>query len=167
MPFTLKPDVEVFGPGTFANTHGSAVSEEDSLLAVFATVDVLADEQSPFSWSSVDFIFRRDTLRHLLRWASLSRSLADFRVDFELLGEQTIIAKHWRPGSETMMLPGSFGFSYEKDQTIPAPGCEGSSGAGHNRVVSYVRPSIPFQKSSTDIPSFFKKKIRILADYIL
>jgi hypothetical protein len=135
MPFTLRPDAEVYASRPIRAR--SAVSSDPalSLLALFAAV---AESTPDFAWPTVDFVIGRGDLRSLLRWVDNEPNLLDFRVDLRALGAQTLVCTKYKAHDGMQALPGSFGFSYEEAQTAEAPGCADTRGANHDRVITYV-----------------------------
>jgi hypothetical protein len=92
-----------------------------------------------FVWPEVDVVADRNTLRSLLRWAEdPKKKIDDFRVDAHLAGHSTLVFTRWKEQTVVRASWYSFGFSYERDQTEPAPGCEAARNAGHARIISYV-----------------------------
>jgi len=90
-----------------------------------------------FDWSSVDIVTDRDNLLKLTGW--VSGVARDFRIDLQLAGEKTVLMTRW---SERYMEPfngRTYGHSFEKESTVPAPGCKNT--AGHHRIVTYVKIS--------------------------
>jgi hypothetical protein len=140
IPFTLRPDEEVFAGRPVFVDRGIGSDQSISLLALFTSVDILSQSGS-FDWPSVDLVTDRNCLRNLIRWIEQGKTLDDFRIDMHLAGPGTLIFTRWKAATEVMPMPGSFGFSYEQSQTHPASGCETSSEAGHDRILCYVNIS--------------------------
>lgn len=90
----------------------------------------------PFDWSSVDIVTDRNGLRKLTRWVG-GEEVRDFRIDLQLAGEKTVLMNRWEKRNRELFSGRTYGFSFEKASTIPAPGCKDST--GHHRIVSYVR----------------------------
>jgi hypothetical protein len=93
-----------------------------------------------FDWSSVDFVADRNSLRKLVAWANNKSGC--WRIDAQLAGIKTVLLSGCPPATkQTSGRSESYGFSFEKACTQPAPGCE--NGTGHHRIITYVRlPSI-------------------------
>jgi hypothetical protein len=90
-----------------------------------------------FDWSTVDFVTDRNGLRKLLRWIR-KPDAKEFRIDTQLAGKHTVLFNRWEKRTrETLgQTYSTYGFSFEKASTEPAPGCEEST--GYHRVVKYV-----------------------------
>lgn len=140
MPFTLRLDTEVFADRAVFVDSGAGTDQATSLLAMLAAVDECTASAAPFDWNMADVITDRNSLRNLLRWVNQSptRKVDEFRIDMHLAGERSLVLTRWKRDTHVQALPGSFGFSYEENQTTPAPGCEDSRDAGHVRIISYV-----------------------------
>jgi len=90
-----------------------------------------------FDWSSVDIVTDRDNLLKLTGWVSgLAR---DFRIDLQLAGEKTILMTRWSERYMELFNGRTYGHSFGKESTVPAPGCKNT--AGHHRIVTYVKIS--------------------------
>jgi hypothetical protein len=85
-------------------------------------------------WISIDFVTDRRNLRALLSWANGSRET--FRVDTQLAGQKTVLLNRWTARPMAYSSLGSFGYSFEKETTRPAHGCENTS--NHYRILLYV-----------------------------
>lgn len=136
-------------PLTVLGESGEAFIDQNShrlpdypMLPIFEAVDTLTADGSctPPAWASIDMITDRNNLLKLAGWSdsscSSSRSKKDFRIDFELVGPQTVLLQRWeeRP---CVWAEGAFGDAFEKAAAHPAPGCEDSTLAGSSRVISY------------------------------
>lgn len=110
------------------------------LLPLFKAVDVAKEDDASLDvdWKSVDFVTNRNGLRKLLRWIDGrgdSKRQRPFRLDLELAGKRTVLLNRWE--ENRLAPPGmGYGFGFEKETTVPAPGCENST--GHHRIVQYV-----------------------------
>lgn len=105
------------------------------LLPLFEAVNKV-NNSSPFDWPSVDIITDRNNLRKLTRWAENGSQGRNFRIDFQLAGKKTVLMNRWEERYHEMFSGRTFGFSFEKASTDPAPGCKDST--GHHRIVTYV-----------------------------
>jgi hypothetical protein len=74
----------------------------------------------------------------MMRWVINSQKLSDFRVDLNLVGASTVVFTRWIPKRTQKATPGSYGVSYERNETVQATGCESARWGGHYRVLSYV-----------------------------
>ncbi|OCH92808.1 hypothetical protein OBBRIDRAFT_790819 [Obba rivulosa] len=111
-----------------------------TLYPLFRAVDVVSEEEATgaIDWSSVDFVTDRNGLRKLLRWIQDSDGSAkEFRIDTQLAGKRTVLLNRWekRTRENADLTKFTFGISFERENTTPAPGCEG--GTGHHRIVNY------------------------------
>lgn len=93
-------------------------------------------KKPPFDWSSADIVTDRNGLRKLTRWVA-GEDVRDFRLDLQLAGEHTVLVNRWEKRNREVFNGRTFGFSFEKASTVPAPGCKEST--GHHRIVTYVR----------------------------
>ncbi|GBE85417.1 hypothetical protein SCP_0706040 [Sparassis crispa] len=110
------------------------------LLPLFRATDVVAEQNgtSGIDWKKVDFITDRNGLRKLLRWINdKDGSAKEFRIDTQLAGKGAILFNRWEKRTREEADPSiwSYGFSFERESTTPAKGCEQSS--GHHRIVKY------------------------------
>lgn len=135
LPFRVQSDHEI----SYIDQNGHRLQFR-SLLPLFRAVDVVAEEDSnaDIDWREVDIVTDRNGLRKLLRWID-DRGDGDrpreFRIDLQLAGDSTILMSRWEKA--TWAPPGAgFGFSFEEETTVPAPGCEKNT--GHHRIVQYV-----------------------------
>ncbi|EMD39487.1 hypothetical protein CERSUDRAFT_149984 [Gelatoporia subvermispora B] len=134
-PFSVPRDS---GP-RFVDQNGYRMPQLP-LLPLFRAVDVIAEEEATdtFDWSTVDFVTDRNSLRKLLRWIQNNDgSTKEFRIDTQLAGKRTVLLNRWekRTRENADLSIFTYGISFERENTTPAPGCEGSS--GHHRVVQY------------------------------
>jgi hypothetical protein len=109
-----------------------------------------------FDWSSVDIVTDRNGLRKLTRWVGGDAAIRDFRIDLQLAGEKTVLMNRWEKRNREMYSGKTFGFSFEKASTEPAPCCKEST--GHHRIVTYVRhtDSVPITSTSCSLFVFFR-----------
>ncbi|KAK7689954.1 hypothetical protein QCA50_006594 [Cerrena zonata] len=134
IPFRLQRDHEI----CYIDQNGHRLQTR-SLLPLFRAVDIIAedDADADIDWREVDIVTDRNGLRKLLRWID-SRGDGDrpreFRIDLQLAGENTVLMSRWEQATWAPPSQG-FGFSFEEETTIPAPGCEKST--GHHRIVQY------------------------------
>ena len=123
----------------FIDQNGHRMKRRFTLLPLIKAVQAvkIRGKSAPkFDWSSVDFVTDRNGLRKLVAWAN-DRS-DHWRIDTQLAGEKTVLMNGWPPVTkQTSGQSQSYGFSFEKTCTYPAPGCE--SGTGHHRIITYVR----------------------------
>ena len=117
------------------------------MLPLFAAIDTLTangPREAP-QWTSVDIITDRNNLLKLAAWADAScsdpRKKKDFRIDFELIGNRTVLFQRWEERNSVRDQVGH-GDTFERMASHPAVGCEDTTLAGHARVVAYV--SSPF-----------------------
>lgn len=89
----------------------------------------------PFQWSDVEIVTDRNNLRKLLRW--VEGKSHDFRIDLQLAGKKTVLMGRFAERYRALFSGRTYGFSFEKSSTDPAPGCKSST--GHHRIVTYVR----------------------------
>lgn len=110
--------------------------------AVLLPLIVAVNKQSetskslPFDWPSVDIVTDRNNLRKLTRWVS-GNAERDFRIDLQPAGKRTVLMSRWEKRTREAFNGRTFGYSFEKASTSPAPGCRDST--GHHRIISYVR----------------------------
>lgn len=105
------------------------------LIGAVQTCTALKKVRSRFDWPSVDFVADRICLRKFVAWANSKPD--HWRIDTQLAGNKTVLMTCWLPATkQTSGWSDSYGFSFEKAFTHPAPGCE--SGTGHHRIVAYV-----------------------------
>jgi hypothetical protein len=141
--YKLRPDTKIFGTRPIFVDHGACDGQQTVLLALAAAVQ----ECTPnFIWSDADVVADRNTLRNLLRWAEREdpKKLKDFRADTHLAGHSTLVFTRWEERTVVRASKGSFGFSFERAQTRPAPGCEVARNTGRTRVISYVSIAASF-----------------------
>ncbi|KAF8073568.1 hypothetical protein FPV67DRAFT_1478431 [Lyophyllum atratum] len=101
------------------------------LITAVNRMSELSDED--FDWAAIHFVTDRNNLRKLVRWIGGTAS-SDFRIDMQLAGK-TILFNRWENRYQELMSGRTFGFNFERASTIPAPGCEDST--GHHRIVEY------------------------------
>jgi hypothetical protein len=142
-PFKVPLDIDFRKGQPIINDRNRHHFPSAPLTPLFASADVLAADGTtePVDWPEVDFVTDRNGLRKLLRWATSSEKLRDFRIDLQLAGNITVIMNRWEDRTVDYPHPFVYGLSFEHNTTKPAPGCEGSD--GHHRTVSYVRSSSP------------------------
>ena len=133
VPYTIPPDTGVF----FSDQNGYRMPKY-VLLPLIMAVNKHAEvaKNPPFDWSSADIVTDRNGLRKLTRWVG-GEDVRDFRLDLQLAGERTVLVNRWEKRNREVFNGRTFGFSFEKASTVPAPGCKESS--GHHRIVTYVR----------------------------
>jgi hypothetical protein len=149
MPITLQSDYELCLPdgGVVFDDHGAGTEQARAILAMLAAVNECTPA-ADFQWASSDLISDRNSLRNLLRWVGGWQKLADFRIDLSLVGDKSVVLTRWKQDTQERSSGRSYGFSYEDNQTVAAPGCELSRKAGHDRIVSYVSHSSPEHSGS-------------------
>lgn len=106
------------------------------LLSAVTRVQEIKNAE-PFDWRSVDIVTDRNGLRALTRWVGGDRK-RNFRIDLQLAGNKTVLMNRWSDVDQEMFNGRTYGFNFEKDSTIPGPGCKQST--GHHRIVTYVWP---------------------------
>jgi hypothetical protein len=123
----------------FIDQNGYRMRRKFTLLPLIKAVQTVKARKkaaSKFDWSSVDFVTDRGGLQRLVAWAN--NKSGQWRIDTQLAGDKTVLISVWSPATrETSGLSNSYGFSFERACTHPAPGCE--NGTGHHRIVTYVR----------------------------
>ncbi|KAI0922958.1 hypothetical protein AcV5_009815 [Taiwanofungus camphoratus] len=133
-PYTVPRD----SGSQFVDQNGYRMPSS-TLLPLFRAVDVMVEEKGePLDWTSVDFVTDRNGLRKLLRWINgTGDSVKEFRIDTQLAGRRTVLLNRWEKRVKEDADPTrfSFGHSFERESTVPAPGCEQST--GHHRIVKY------------------------------
>ncbi|CCL99525.1 uncharacterized protein FIBRA_01543 [Fibroporia radiculosa] len=108
-----------------------------TLYPLLRAVDI-ASASKTIDWGSVDFVTDRNGLRKLLRWINdTDASAKEFRIDTQLAGNFTVLLNRWEKKTREDPDPTrpSYGFSFERESTTKAPGCE--QGTGHHRIVKY------------------------------
>ncbi|KDR82523.1 hypothetical protein GALMADRAFT_58125 [Galerina marginata CBS 339.88] len=129
--YTIPPDIGVY----LSNQNGHKMPN-----ALFLPLIVAVNQYSqnakkpPFDWASVDIVTDRNCLRKLTRWVG-GNNVRDFRIDLQLVGEKTVLMNRWEKRNMEVFSGRTFGFSFEKASTSPAPGCKDST--GHHRIVTY------------------------------
>jgi hypothetical protein len=134
-PLTIRPDVEVFQGSEVFVDHGSGTKQAESLLAMLTAVELCTPD---FDWNPSDIVSDRNSLRNLLRWVTSRRLPWNFRIDMHLAGEKTLVLTRWKRNIVQQPDGGSYGFSYERSETVPVPFCALSRAAGHDRIMAYV-----------------------------
>jgi hypothetical protein len=138
-PLTIRPDVEVFQGSEVFVDHGSGTKQAESLLAMLTAVELCTPD---FNWNPSDIVSDRNSLRNLLRWVTWDSSARwrprNFRIDMHLAGEKTLVLTRWKRDIVQRPAEHSYGFSYERSETVPVPGCALSRAAGHDRIMAYV-----------------------------
>lgn len=135
VPYSVAPD-----RGTFFSDQNGFQMSSAILLPLMVAVETVAEDkkESPFDWSSVDFVTDRNCLRKLLRWiggGNNEKSLKEFRIDTQLSGKKTVLLNRWDKRYREQASGYTFGYSFENHTTKPASGCESST--GHHRIISY------------------------------
>ncbi|KJA23285.1 hypothetical protein HYPSUDRAFT_40104 [Hypholoma sublateritium FD-334 SS-4] len=131
VPYTIPPDTGVY----FSDQNGYRMPKY-VLLPLIMAVNKCAEiaKKTPFDWSSADIVTDRNGLRKLMRWVG-GEDVRDFRLDLQLAGEHTVLVNRWEKRNREVFNGRTFGFSFEKASTVPAPGCKEST--GHHRIVTY------------------------------
>ena len=132
-PYTIPPDTGVY----FSDQNGYRMPKA-TLLPLIMAVNKQAEmyKRTPFDWSSVDIVTDRNGLRKLTRWAVGGEEVREFRIDLQLAGENTLLMNRWEKRNREIFSGRTYGFSFEKASTIPAPACKDST--GHHRIITYV-----------------------------
>ncbi|KZT12264.1 uncharacterized protein LAESUDRAFT_172954 [Laetiporus sulphureus 93-53] len=143
VPFCIPPDSETQAPHRDGNRLPS-----NPILPWLTAVDIMTEENGTHvDWPSVAFLTDRNSLRKLTRW--LQGETFDFRIDTQLIGNQTVVLKNWEKRN-LRVLPGTYGMNFEKECTIPSEGLEES--VRHHRIVQYtfggLRMVVCFQVSA-------------------
>ncbi|KAF8883761.1 hypothetical protein CPB84DRAFT_1734556 [Gymnopilus junonius] len=130
-PYTIPPDTGVF----FSDQNGYRIPKT-VLLPLIVAVNKHAETSKslPFDWPSMDIVTDRNNLRKLMRWVS-GNAERDFRIDLQLAGKRTVLMNRWEKRTREAFSGRTFGYSFEKASTSPAPGCKDST--GHHRIISY------------------------------
>jgi hypothetical protein len=132
MPFNVKPDMGIFIVDQNAHRMPSA-----ALLPLLVAVNQKRQDEGadPFPWGTMDLVTDRNGLRKLLRWI-VGGEIKEFRIDAQLAGEKTVLFNRWEKRTREELSGRTYGFNFEKASTVPAPGCEQSS--GHHRIITYA-----------------------------
>ena len=130
-PFTIAPDSGIY----FVDQNGYRIPQAILLPLITAVNKRAKGKEVKFDWASVDFVSDRNGLRKLMRWIG-GNEVRDFRIDFQLAGEKTVLCNRWEKRVREAYNGRTFGFSFEKASTEAAPGCRDST--GHHRIVTYV-----------------------------
>ena len=132
-PYTIPPDIGVF----FSDQNGYRIPKTVLLpLIVAVNKQTESSKSLPFDWPSIDIVTDRNNLRKLTRWVS-GNAERDFRIDLQLAGKRTVLMNRWEKRTREAFNGKTYGYSFEKASTNPAPGCRDST--GHHRIISYVR----------------------------
>jgi len=131
MPYTIPPDKGIL----FCDQNGYKMPKA-VLLPLIVAVNKRFEmrQEPPFDWSAVDIVTDRNNLRKLFRWADGTSK--DFRIDLQLAGTKTVLMNRFSQRYREMFSGRTYGFSFEKSSTDPAPGCKNST--GHHRIITYV-----------------------------
>ncbi|PCH40480.1 hypothetical protein WOLCODRAFT_117364 [Wolfiporia cocos MD-104 SS10] len=134
LPFTVPPDPNsVF---IEADAHWLPMTP---LYPLLRAVDIVAEETAdPVDWRSVDLVTDRNCLRNLLRWCGGGGNKPrDFRIDMQLAGRRTVLFSRFvtKFTEGTSAIQPTYGFSFERESTMHASGCENS--ISHARIVKY------------------------------
>ncbi|KAF4617348.1 hypothetical protein D9613_005790 [Agrocybe pediades] len=129
-PYNIPPDTGIY----FSDQNGYRMPRA-VLLPLIAAVNKQVDvhKRPEFDWASVDIVTDRNNLRKLTRW--VSGQTRDFRIDLQLAGKKTILMNRWEGRKREYFTGRTYGFSFEKASTEPAPGCKEST--GHHRIITY------------------------------
>ncbi|PCH40482.1 hypothetical protein WOLCODRAFT_143128 [Wolfiporia cocos MD-104 SS10] len=135
LPFSVPPD-----PSSMFIEPDAHWLLMTPLYALLRAVGVVAEMNAdPMDWRSVDLVTDRNCLRNLLRWCGGSgKKPRDFRIDLQLAGQHTMLFSRFVTNYRHGVGAGvgqTYGFSFENESTIPAPGCENS--IEHARIVKY------------------------------
>ncbi|PCH40483.1 hypothetical protein WOLCODRAFT_98991 [Wolfiporia cocos MD-104 SS10] len=134
LPYVVPPDSGI----RFVDQNGYRMPSS-TLHPLLRAVDITAEDAGDeFDWSTVDFVTDRNGLRKILRWINdHDGSAKEFRIETQLAGKRTVLFSRWE--KRTREAPNStfttYGFSFERESTTKAPGCE--KGTGHHRIVKY------------------------------
>jgi hypothetical protein len=136
LPHSVPADVQVFRGGPVYVDEGAGTKQAESILKMLTAVELCTPN---FDWNQVDIVVERSSLRQLLRWVGSPASRKqDFRMDMHLAGEKTLVLTRWEQNIVYGPSPGSYGFSYQRHETAPAPDCGMSKFVGHERIITYV-----------------------------
>lgn len=135
-------------PYKVGHDHGKVFMDQNifrmpttPLWPLFEAVDhfAKAEGDNGVDWASVDIISDRKNLRRLLGWIGGKRD--EFKIDMQLAGHKTVLFNPWSRHNcpRIRANPKSFGHSFEKASTVPADGCELTT--GHHRIITYVSRS--------------------------
>jgi hypothetical protein len=131
VPYTIPPDTGVY----FSDQNGYRMPKAVLLPLIMAVhKQTEASKKGPFDWTSVDIVTDRNGLRKLSRWVG-GEDVRDFRIDLQLAGDKTVLMNRWEKRNREVFSGRTYGFSFEKASTIPAPGCRDST--GHHRIIAY------------------------------
>lgn len=135
LPYTIPPDQGV----QYCDQNGYKMPKAVLLPLIVAVNKRFEMIKEPaFNWSDIDIVTDRNNLRKLMRWAT--GGAEDFRIDLQLAGHKTVLMNRFSQKYKTMFSGRTYGFSFEKSSTLPAPGCKNSS--GHHRIITYVSRTV-------------------------
>jgi len=134
-PYSVPPDEGIHYCDQNSDKMPKAV-----LLPVIVAVNKCTEKagKEPYKWSSVDIVTDRGNLRKLMRWAD-NGATKDFRIDMQLAGKGTVLLTRFAERTREMFSGCTFGYSFERESTVVAPGCKDSY--SHHRIITYVRCS--------------------------
>ncbi|TFY75225.1 hypothetical protein EWM64_g8787 [Hericium alpestre] len=127
LPFTLRPD-----RGARFKDQNSFRMPSSVLLPLMKAVDIVGKE---IDWPAIDFVTDRNGLMKLMEWIEKGPRCSTFRIDMELVGERTVLFNRFETNTKDIARGNTFGFIFEREATVPAPGCERAT--GHRRIVKY------------------------------
>ncbi|TFY74199.1 hypothetical protein EWM64_g9814 [Hericium alpestre] len=141
LPFTIAPD-----EGLRFVDYNSFRMPGSALLPLLLAVDEMG---KPIEWPTVDFVADRNSLRKIMGWIDHGSEAKDFRINFELAGERTVLLNRWEPNARDLAGNGkTFGLGFERETTKAAPECE--DGPVHHRVIKYVSYLLSLYARSDD-----------------
>jgi len=159
-PYKVKPDSGV----VFVDQNGFRLPNA-ILLPLIRAVEIVNID---FDWSTVDFVTDRNGLRKLLRWIG-TPDPKEFRIDTQLAGTHTVLFNRWEKRTRETIgdkIYSTYGFSFEKASTQPAPGCEDST--GHHRIVKYdfdgITMVVRFEVDACIPPSSGKRQVALISN---
>lgn len=129
----------------FVDQNGFRMASASCLLPLFRAVDIVSEDNADttIDWNTVDIVTDRNGLRKLMRWllypgADSGEPLKEWRIDLQLGGKKTVLMHRWEKRTRENATPprSGCGLNFERESTIPAKGCERST--GHHRIVQYV-----------------------------
>ncbi|KDQ06416.1 hypothetical protein BOTBODRAFT_181611 [Botryobasidium botryosum FD-172 SS1] len=129
-PYTVQPDS---GIAYIDQNAAHCLPSINPLEPLFLALNTMEPE---FDMAAVDLVTDRNNLRKLLRWVTDDND-RDFRIDAQLLGEETVILTRWEEhNTEDSTGFRGFGHSFEREATKVPPGCRGTT--GHHRIIQYT-----------------------------
>ncbi|TFY75226.1 hypothetical protein EWM64_g8786 [Hericium alpestre] len=156
VPFQLRPD-----EGVRIVDHNTLKLPSFPLLPLLTAVDII---EKDVIWPSIDFVSDRTNLRKLYKWIERGDNVRDFRIDFELVGERTVLLNRWEPGDRDVAGNGkTYGIAFERMVTRAPAGCAES--LVHLRIIKYdfhglkmivrhkVDACLPHATERADVPS--------------